>query len=165
MGVKFRHSAGFGKRMEFWLIGRMLKEGLDIYVPLVDDRGVDAVIRKRDGAFIEVQIKARSNEVKIGSSGLFAAIDHPQPRKNYFFVFYSERLDATWIMSSEEFIAEANQNKTGINAGRRTVWLNGMKTDKATGVKVEYPRPQFEKYRTTDFAQFPLVTGLGAAPR
>ena len=27
-GLGFRHSAGFGKRMEYWLIGQMLKEGL-----------------------------------------------------------------------------------------------------------------------------------------
>lgn len=56
----FRHSAGFGKRMEFWLIGQMLKEGLDVYVPLVDDNAIDAVVRRDDGSFIEVQIKAKS---------------------------------------------------------------------------------------------------------
>ena len=27
MGIKFRHSAGFGKRMEYWIIGQMLREG------------------------------------------------------------------------------------------------------------------------------------------
>jgi len=26
----FRHSAGFGKRIEYWIIGRMLKEGMDV---------------------------------------------------------------------------------------------------------------------------------------
>ena len=30
---KFRHSAGFGKRMEYYVLCLMLKEGLDIYVP------------------------------------------------------------------------------------------------------------------------------------
>jgi hypothetical protein len=38
----FRHTAGFGKRMEHWIIGKMLKEGLDVYVLLVDDFGIDA---------------------------------------------------------------------------------------------------------------------------
>lgn len=33
MAISFRHSAGFGRRMEYWIIGRMLKEGLD---PIVD---------------------------------------------------------------------------------------------------------------------------------
>ena len=56
-------SAGFGKRMEYNLVGKMLMEGLDVYLPLVDDHGVDYVIKKEDGTFIEVQIKARSSEV------------------------------------------------------------------------------------------------------
>ena len=33
MATTFRHAAGFGRRMEYWLIGRMLREGLDVYVP------------------------------------------------------------------------------------------------------------------------------------
>ena len=58
MSLSFRHAAGFGKRMEYRIIGDMLMEGLDVYVPLVDDHGVDAVIKKADGTFIEIQIKA-----------------------------------------------------------------------------------------------------------
>jgi hypothetical protein len=63
MAITFRHTAGFGRRMEYWLIGQMLREGLDVYVPVVDDFGIDAVIRKADNSFIEVQIKARSRNV------------------------------------------------------------------------------------------------------
>ena len=52
MAKSFRHSAGFGKRMEYWIIGLMLKEGIDVYIPLVDDDAIDAVIRRADGSFI-----------------------------------------------------------------------------------------------------------------
>jgi hypothetical protein len=45
MAHSFRHTASFGKRIEYWIIGQMLKEGLDVYVPLVDDDAIDAVIR------------------------------------------------------------------------------------------------------------------------
>ena len=62
----FRHTAGFGKRIEYWIIGNMLKEGIDVYVPMVDDFGVDAVIRTPSGKFLEVQIKARSKDVVFG---------------------------------------------------------------------------------------------------
>lgn len=160
MGVEYRHSAGFGRRMEYWIIGLMLRDGLDVYVPLVDDRGVDAVIRKRDDEFVEVQIKARSKNVIEGDGGLFAAIDHPTLRKNYYFVFYSERLNATWVLSSEQFISEAVQNKTGKNAGKRSIWFNGTKTDKSNGRKIEYPKPRFEKYRVRDFSMFGRVARL-----
>ena len=63
MSISFRHSAGFGKRMEYKLIGDMLMEGLDCYTPLVDDHGVDCVIKKSDGTFIEIQIKLNTQPV------------------------------------------------------------------------------------------------------
>lgn len=153
MSISFRHSAGFGKRMEYNIIGKMLMEGLDVYIPLVDDHGVDAIIKKEDGTFIEIQIKARSSEVRLGDAALFAAIEH-EKRKNYYFVFYSERLDATWILSSEEFLNECVTNKNGKNIGKKTIWLNGMKTDKKTGEKKEYCKPQFVKYQVSDFKRF-----------
>lgn len=147
---RFRHSAGFGKRIEFWMVGQMLKEGLDVYVPLVDDNAIDAVVRRRDGSFVEVQIKARSKDVAPGDAALFAAIPH-ELRLNYWFIFYSERLDTKWIMTSEEFIAEAVQNKTGKNAGLRSLWFNGKRKNKETGGYDEHPYPRFAKYIALDF--------------
>jgi len=53
-GKTFRSTAGFGKRIEYWIIGRMLKEGMDVYVPLVDDHAVDG--GQGDGcAFLDSQ--------------------------------------------------------------------------------------------------------------
>lgn len=122
MGMSFRSSAGFGKRMEYNIVGQMLMEGLDCYLPLVDDHGVDCVIKKTDGTFIEIQIKARSNEVADGDAALFAAITHTLT-PNFYFVFYSERLNSMWIMSSEEFLNECVTNKNGKNAGKHSIWL------------------------------------------
>jgi len=145
----FRHNAGFGKRMEYYVISKMLKEGLDVYIPLIDDFGIDAVIRKHDGSFVEIQIKARSKDVLFGDAALFAAITH-ELRNNYYFVFYSERIDKTWILSSEEFIKEAVQNKTGKNAGKRSIWFNGKNTKN----KTEHPYPRFDKYLVSNYDVF-----------
>ena len=130
----------------------MLKNGLDVYLPLVDDDAIDAIIKKPDGNFVEVQIKARSKTVKTGDAALFAAITH-EPRKNYWFVFYSERLDIIWIMSSQEFIKEAVQNKTGINIGKRSIWFNGTRTNKTTNDKEEYCKERYEKYICKNFSR------------
>lgn len=154
--MEFRHSAGFGKRMEYWIIGRMLKEGLDVYVPLVDDFGIDAVIRAGDDSFIEVQIKARSSDVRFGDAALFSAMVHPEIRQRYFFVFYSERLDATWIMSSEEFIANSNQNKNGKNVGKRSIWFNGTRKS-AEGQQIEHCYTKFDRFRSVDFSRFRMM--------
>ena len=137
MGKSFRSVASFGKRMEYNLISKMLIEGLDVYLPLVDDHGVDCIVKKSDGTFIEIQIKARSNTVSAGDAALFAAIPH-EKRDNFYFVFYSERMETMWILSSEEFLEECVTNKTGKNAGKRTIWFNGHKKDPSTGEKKEY---------------------------
>jgi hypothetical protein len=72
-------------------------------------------------------------------------------RENYWFVFYSERMDLIWIITSAEFIEEAVQNKTKKNAGKRSAWFNGKRTDKKTGIQSEYCKKQYIKYLATDF--------------
>lgn len=137
MGRPFRSSAGFGKHMEYWVAGLMIKEGLDVYMSLVDDKGIDMVVRREDGMFVEVQVKARSEKVVIGDTALFAGIVHEE-RDNYYFVFYSERLDKFWIMTSEEFVKESVRNKMGRNKGKRSIWFNGKRRNKATGKYEEH---------------------------
>lgn len=56
--------------MEFLIISEMLCQGLDVYRPVVDDKGIDAVIRRDDGTYVEVQIKARSNDPDLKVPGL-----------------------------------------------------------------------------------------------
>lgn len=142
----FRNSAAFGKRMEFYVVGLMLKEGLDVYLPLVDDNAIDAVVKRPDGRFVEVQIKARSKTAGFGHAGLFAALTH-EIRPNYWFVFFSERMNTIWIMSSNELVIESRQNKSGKNTGKRTMLFNG----KNTKAQTEHVLPQFQKYVATDF--------------
>jgi hypothetical protein len=146
MSLPFRNSAAFGKRIEFYVVGLMLKEGLDVYLPLVDDDAIDAVVKRPDGRFVEVQIKARSKDAGFGNAALFAAITHG-PRKNYWFVFYSERMNTIWIMSSWEFIKESRQNKNGKNAGKRNFLFNG----KNTKAQTEHVKPQYQKYVAPNF--------------
>ena len=146
MSISHRHSAGFGKRIEYYIVGLMLKQGLDVYMPLVDDDAIDAVVKKPDGSFVEVQIKARSKDVTFGDAALFAALMH-EYRPGYWFVFYSERIDTIWILSSREFLKESNQNRNGKNVGKRSIWFNG----KSTKAQIEHVKPQFEKYVVTNF--------------
>lgn len=146
MGISHRHSAGFGKRIEYFIVGLMLKQGLDVYLPLVDDDAIDAVVKRPGGGFVEVQIKARSKDVAFGDAALFSAMTHDH-RRGYWFVFYSERIDTVWLLSSQEFLKEAVQNKSGKNAGKRSIWFNG----KNTKANTEHVKPQFQKYVATNF--------------
>jgi hypothetical protein len=45
------------------------------------------------------------------------------------------------------------QNKTGINAGKRSLWLNGMRKSKETGEREEYIKERYQKYLCRDFSR------------
>ena len=125
-----------GAAAEHYIISKMLLDGLDVYTPVVDDHGVDLLVRLDSGQIIEVQIKSRSCNVA------------PKPHANDYFVFYSQILDVIWLMSSEDFVREASQNKDGKNKGKYTINLAGL--DKGEAVA----SPRFEKYRIENFALF-----------
>jgi len=60
-------------------------------------------------------------------------------------------MNKMWLMSSDEFIKESIQVKTGKNKGKRSIQFNGRKKDKVTGIPTEYCKKQFEKYEADDF--------------
>ena len=143
----FRNSAAFGKRIEYWIIGLLLKDGFDVFVPIVDDDGIDAIIRGKNGKKLDLQIKARSDAVVFGSSGLFSTgKSHPSYRPNFYFIFYSERLDAVWVMSSRDYLENCTTSKTGKNVGWRQIWLNG----RSAKDQKEYPNKRFNEWLVTD---------------
>lgn len=162
----FRHAASFGKRIEYWVIGLLLKQGFDVFVPLVDDDGIDAILRHPNGRKVDLQIKARSSTVGFGDAALFAALVHPEVRQDYYFVFYAERMDMIWLMSSADFIEVSDQNKTGKNAGRRSVWFNGRSRKSQT----EHPKARFAPWCISrdgrhDFSRLTTYLQTGHDPR
>ena len=141
---RFRSAASFGKRQEFVAIAELLRRGFDVYLTLVDDQQIDCVVRgdtAKGPRYLDIQIKARSSEAK--NPGMFAAMTVSKPRKNFFFVFYSERVNTYWVLPSLELVKEARRNKTGKNAGKYTV--NFVNVSKRAGQAKE--RPRFDKYR------------------
>ena len=145
MSIAFRHSAGFGRRMEYWLIGQMLREGLDVYVPLVDDFGIDAVIRKRDNQFIEIQIKARSRTVLLGDTALFAAIDHPEPRRSYYFVpFGAARGHVDHVVGTIHQEPPRTSPAKCWQTINQVQWYEGGR----------YPVERYKQYQAEDFSIF-----------
>ncbi len=104
----------FGKSIEYKVASELLREGYDVYMPIADDHGVDIIASKDGGNFFQIQVKALSVNAR---GGLFAGINHT-PAANFFFVFYLEKTEETWIVSSADFIKNASQNKSGKNIGK-----------------------------------------------
>ena len=122
----FRSLASFGKRQEYSVIARLLKEGMDVYMTLIDDQGIDCVLRKDAKTYYDIQIKARSKDCESYDAGRFAAMK-VKPRPNYYFIFYSEQVDKLWVMPSETLVKLASRNKKGDNAGLYHIMFTGIK--------------------------------------
>jgi len=141
----FRNTSSFGKRQEYQAIADLLKKGYDVYQTLVDDQGIDYILRKEiddKPIYLDIQIKARSKESKPKHAARWAGMKIPNPRNNYLFIFYSEPLSSYWIIPSKTLTEEiAYQNKSGKNKGKYTIQLAG--TEKGKPVIKE----KYNKYR------------------
>ena len=138
---QYRHSASFGKRQEYVAIAELLRRGYDVYIPLVDDQQIDCVLRRGDHDYVDLQIKARSQDCKPTNAGRFG-VHIPNPRQKYFFLFYSEPIKTYWVFPSNELVNIVSQNKKGKNEGKYNVRLTGFSKKKG-GV---YARPEFRQY-------------------
>ena len=95
-----------GKLGELWIFGKLLYAGVNVYLPLVDEEGIDAIIRRRDRRLLEIQVK--STRAK-DQAGYFNA--YLEPREDLFVVCVDlSPLDETpsqppevWVFPSEVF--------------------------------------------------------------
>ena len=127
----YRSAKSFGERYEYIAISELLKRGYDVYKTLVDDQGIDCIIRKLVNSkpyYIDLQIKARSKECIPYDAARFAAMDIKEPRNNYLFLFYSEWLETSWIIPSLDVAELASRNKNGKNIGKYHILLSGIET-------------------------------------
>jgi hypothetical protein len=136
MSYKKKNTASFGKRQEYSVIAELLKRNFDIYTTLVDDKGIDCIIRLNDKKYLDIQIKARSETAKQWSR--FAALSFTT-RKNFFFIFYTEKNKRFWVIPSKNVKRLGSKNKSGKYKGKIT--LNLPTIDKGKKAKI------FKKYR------------------
>ena len=132
--MSYRNTASFGKRQEYSVISELLKRGFDVYMTLVDDQGIDCVIRVNNKRYLDIQIKARSKGVK--NWNLFPQL-HSKPRGNFYFIFYTEKDNNFWVIPSKDIKNLGNKMKSGKNIG--TISLRIPKSDKG--------RENFKKYQ------------------
>ncbi|MBI5525230.1 MAG: hypothetical protein HY897_02770 [Deltaproteobacteria bacterium] len=140
---EFRRAASFGKRQEFIAVGELLRRGFDVYMTLVDDQQIDCIIRQERGRrlrYLDIQIKARSRDCDPRNGALFAGMQILKPRKDYFFIFYSEPADTYWVMPSLAVVKAASRNREGKHVGKYTLHLGRL-----TGEGLA-PLPKFKSY-------------------
>jgi hypothetical protein len=99
-----------GKFGELWVFGKLIDKGVNVYLPMVDEEGIDAIIRKKDGSLLEIQVKSTRAKDQAGYFNVKANKLHP---KDNLFVICADMspLDATparqpevWIFPSSTFV-------------------------------------------------------------
>lgn len=153
-----------GKLAENLVVSKLMAGLRETYLPVVDDHGVDLIVRTRRGDSLpaeglycfdeaDAEMKRRCLEedfqevqVKSGkSSGPFAAFTC-EPRANYWFVFYVEDIGVMWLMHSADVARYGSFNRPGTkNAGKCSITLAGRG-------KV---RPALARYVVTDLSKLP----------
>jgi len=134
--MPYRDTASFGKRQEYSVVAELLKRNFDVYMTLVDDQGIDCVVRLNHEKHLDVQIKARSKQAQ--QWNFLATLDF-QIRDNSYLIFYTEQNNCFWVVPSKDVAKLGITNKSGKNLGKTSLAL--PKSDK--GPK----SAKFEKYK------------------
>lgn len=137
----------FGKAVEHYIISLMCRKGLDCYVPVNDDKGIDVIVRGESGKTVSVQIKSTSPDIKKGDAGFFVVGKEKGELNNHFFVFYSDRMNTIWLMTKEELASFGSVSTKGKHAGDISIKFNGTKKGE------EYALPRFEQFIANDFSR------------
>jgi hypothetical protein len=104
-----------GKIGELYVFSKLIENGVMPFVPLVDIRGVDAVVRKKDGTYIEIQIKSTWPPEQAG----YINVPDLDIRKGLFIVglIYAnlpgliKEMPESWIIPSEVFEANTTERR------------------------------------------------------
>ena len=105
-----------GKLGELWVFSKLLDAGVNVYLPLVDEEGVDAVVRSKSGNLIDIQVKATRAP---DQAGYFNVYFKPGDRLCIVCVDLSpleaaERSDPeVWIFPSKVFAQAAAPQSSG----------------------------------------------------
>ncbi len=144
--MSYRDSASYGKRQEFKAIAKLLEIGFDVYTTLVDDQGIDCIIRINANRYLDIQIKARSvDKYILKNRGFFPQLAITDPRDNYFFILYAQHIDSYWIIPSLDIVRMEDEEGTNISK-MKSGNKEGRFSVKVAGANCN-PFERFEKYR------------------
>ena len=113
-----------GKRLAFAVVAELLRRGFEVYLPALDEGGIDCILRLEGQAgpcWLEIHIETRPVDVPPTKAGLFAGLEVPDPRPDGFFIFYAGLAEVYWVVPSLELVKLARRHKRGENKGRYTI--------------------------------------------
>ena len=107
MGMEMS-TAEKGKVGELYASQKVIENGGMPFLPLVDIRGVDAVVRKKDGTYVEIQVKSTWPPEQAG----YFNVPDLEVRDNFYIVcLIAGAPPLTWIIPSKVFAANTTKRR------------------------------------------------------
>lgn len=91
-----------GKSAEFLVFSELIKRGADLYLPVIDT-GIDGIIRREDGTYLEIQVKSTEEDDQAGYFNVYDINHHSEDR---FFII----------------CVDMNEGKS-IKKGKPNIWI------------------------------------------
>ncbi|MCK4417768.1 MAG: hypothetical protein KAV99_06335 [Candidatus Latescibacteria bacterium] len=112
-----------GKSAEYFVFSELIERGADVYLPAVDI-GTDAIVRRKDGSYLEIQVKATETPIMAGCFNVYN-LDY-DARKSFFIVGVdlSQQPPEAWIFPSLIFMKHATVWKSKQGSKRYTLILD-----------------------------------------
>ena len=87
---------------ELYVFAQLLKLGATVFTPVVDIKGIDAIVKRKDGSLREVQVKTHTTEYM---TGWFDVSDLDQHRLDTFAVVFVNMLkfppEEVWVFPAK----------------------------------------------------------------
>ena len=97
-----------GKLGELYVFSKLIQKGAMPFLPIADIKGVDAVVRKRDDTYIEIQAKSTWPPEQAG----YFNVPDLDVRKNLFIVcLIMGEITEAWIIPSEVFAENTGKRR------------------------------------------------------
>jgi hypothetical protein len=97
-----------GKSAEFLVFGELIRKGADLYLPVIDT-GIDAILRRKDGSYIEIQIKSTEEDEQAGYFNVYEL--DKRPEDTFFIICVDMNAKNSietgkpniWVLSADDF--------------------------------------------------------------
>ena len=100
-----------GKYAEFLIFGELIKGGANLYLPVID-KGIDAIILKQDGTYLQIQVKSTEAPEQAGWFNVEELELYKGKDLFIVCVEMSKEPPEIWVLPSEVFMEYANVSKS-----------------------------------------------------
>lgn len=109
-----------GKLGELYVFSKLIEKGAMPFLPIADIHGIDAVVRRKDGTYVDIQVKTTWPPEQLGYFNV-PKLDKANPPKNLFIVGLimgnGQKEPETWIIPVQQYIENSTKKYLGIGTG------------------------------------------------